>query len=66
MENNVVIDEKQASAYLGLAVQSLRNRRCRRQGPPYHKLGGRVVYRVADLEAYLDAHRIDPEAGQDG
>jgi hypothetical protein len=46
------LDERQAAQVLGLAVQSLRNRRCKRQGPPYVKIGGRVVYLLADLQGF--------------
>ena len=26
------------------------------EGPPFLKLGGRVVYRIADIEAFEEAH----------
>lgn len=56
------LSEREAAKFLGLAVQSLRNRRCKRQSPPYLKIGSRVVYLVRDLEEFQQAHRIDPEA----
>jgi hypothetical protein len=44
-------------------VQTLRNMRARREGPPYIKVGRRSVrYRENDLESYLNGRRIDPEA----
>jgi hypothetical protein len=58
---NVTVDERQAAKFLGIAVQSLRNRRCKRLGPPYHKIGSRVVYSLWDLDEFLKQHRIDPE-----
>lgn len=63
MENtqNLVVNEKQAAAYLGLAVQTLRNRRFLRKPPTYYKVGCAVRYRVRDLEAYLSSCRISPE-----
>lgn len=57
-----VLNDVKAAAFLGLGVQSLRNARCCRKGPPYIKLGRRIVYKLTDLEEYLDRHRIDPEA----
>ncbi len=60
-----VLNESGAAAFLGLARQSLANMRHRRVGPPYCKLGFRVVYRLADLESYLHVRRIDPEAGRE-
>ena len=57
-----VIKEAQAAEMLSRAVQTLRNDRHLRQGPPYIKLGRSIRYRVSDLMDYLDKHRIDPEA----
>ncbi len=56
------LNEAEAGRFLGLARQSLANLRCRGAGPPYHKLGSRVVYRISDLEKYLAQRRIDPVA----
>ncbi|MFZ5451385.1 MAG: helix-turn-helix domain-containing protein [Thermodesulfobacteriota bacterium] len=60
-QHGTTLDEKAAAKFLGLAVQSLRNRRSRRLGPPYVKIGGRVLYLLADLQDFLKKHRIDPE-----
>ena len=30
-------------------------------GPAYYKLGRKIVYRGFDLNAWVDANRIDPE-----
>ncbi len=60
MEKQVVFNDVQAARYLGLAPQSLRNLRHYRKGPPYCKLGRRVVYKIADLDQYLAERRIDP------
>lgn len=59
---NEVINETQAAEVLCRAVQTLRNDRHLRQGPPYFRLGRSIRYRVSDLMDYLDRHRIDPEA----
>ena len=59
-------NEIQAAAYLGVAVQTLRNWRHLRKGPPYVKLSpgprGRIVYLVEDLQNYLEQCRIDPHS----
>jgi len=62
MEINQALDDVKAAAFLGLAPQTLRNLRCRCAGPPYHKIGRRVVYLKQDLELYLRERRVDPEA----
>ena len=60
------LKETRAAEYLGLAVQTLRNWRHLQRGPVYYKISkgprGRVVYYLEDLKAYLEKHRIDPEA----
>lgn len=44
-----------AADYLGLSPRTLRAWRSRGEGPPTAILGGRIYYRVADLEEYIDA-----------
>ena len=39
-----------------LSPRTLENLRWKRKGPPYLKLGGRVVYRLDDVEAYERAN----------
>jgi hypothetical protein len=56
-----VVDEVGAAEILGRAVQTMRNDRHLRQGPPYLKLGRSVRYKLSDLFDYMEKHRIDPE-----
>lgn len=64
------LNEADAATYLGVSHFTLRQARARtwakpyRQpsGPAYLKLGRSVRYRLADLDAWLDAHRIDRRA----
>jgi predicted DNA-binding transcriptional regulator AlpA len=47
-----------AAAYLGIAPSTLAKMRLRGDGPPYYKVGPRVVvYRPSDLEDWLEANR---------
>ena len=64
MENDRVVNDKEAAAFLGLAPQTLRSARHYGRGPVYHKLGRRVVYKITDLQRYLAERRIDPEVGE--
>lgn len=54
--------EAEAASYLGISVSALRKSRMNGARdnhlppPPYVKLGRRVIYRTADLNAYLDAN----------
>ncbi|TLP55349.1 MerR family transcriptional regulator [Parasedimentitalea maritima] len=34
-------------------------------GPPYYKLGRKVIYRGFDLNAWAEANRVDPSKGGD-
>lgn len=43
-----------AALLLGLSARTLEKHRCFGTGPAYHKLGGRVVYALEDLQAWAD------------
>jgi predicted DNA-binding transcriptional regulator AlpA len=45
----------EAAQLLDLSPRTLEKHRCDGTGPIYHKLGGRVVYAVADLQAWIEA-----------
>lgn len=45
----------QAARLLDLSPRTLEKHRCEGTGPVYRKLGGRVVYSIADLEAWVEA-----------
>ena len=46
---------EEAARWLGLSGRTLEKHRCTGGGPAYRKIGGRVVYAVADLQAWVDA-----------
>ena len=51
-----LIDEKETAAILAVATTTLRNWRSLRQGPPFLKVGRRLVrYRRSDVAAFLMA-----------
>ncbi len=62
----MLVNEKKAAEYLGTSAATLRVLRCNgatkkgMQVPPYVKLGKAVRYDLADLEAYVQAHRVTP------
>ena len=45
----------EAARFVGLSIRTLEKHRIYGTGPRYSKLGGRVVYRVEDLQAWVDA-----------
>jgi len=56
----MLLDERDAAKYLGVSVSYLRKGRC--QGtlrhetppPPHVKIGGRVYYRISDLDKWIE------------
>jgi hypothetical protein len=48
---------EQAAARLGLAVGTLAKMRVSGEGPPFHKVGRRVMYSEPDLVAWINARR---------
>ncbi len=44
----------EAARFLSLSHRTLEKHRCYGTGPRYSKVGGRVVYAIADLQAWVD------------
>jgi predicted DNA-binding transcriptional regulator AlpA len=44
----------EAARFLGISGRTLEKHRTYGTGPSYRKLGGRVVYRVEDLQSWAD------------
>ena len=44
----------EAARFLSLSSRTLEKHRCFGTGPLYRKLGGRVVYTIADLQQWAD------------
>lgn len=57
-DHKTVLRTQAAARYLGLSQSTLAKMRLRGDGPPYLKLGPRVVaYDLGDLNAWLDSRR---------
>ena len=52
------LNEQALADRLGLSVRTLQRWRWKGKGPAYLKLGGRVVYRLEDVEAWELANRV--------
>jgi predicted DNA-binding transcriptional regulator AlpA len=48
------VDVTAAAAYLGRSRSWLDKERAAGRGPRFLKVGGRIAYRIADLDEYLD------------
>lgn len=44
----------EAARFVGLSGRTLEKHRCYGTGPRYSKIGGRVVYKLDDLQAWVD------------
>jgi hypothetical protein len=52
-----MLDSRQASEYLRLAVQTLAKYRVEGNGPVFYKVGRQVLYDRTDLDAFLSTKR---------
>jgi len=57
-----LLDGKGVAEQYGLPEPTLRTMRVRGGGIPFLKVGARCLYRVEDIEAWLDARRFDSTA----
>ncbi|MCK1595576.1 helix-turn-helix domain-containing protein [Bradyrhizobium sp. 164] len=51
---------KSAAAYIGMTEGTMAKWRCAGTGPAYIRIGGRILYKEADLDAFRDACRVVP------
>ena len=52
-----LLNTHEAATYCGSSASTFEKLRLTGGGPVYSKIGRRVVYRLADLDAWLDARR---------
>jgi predicted DNA-binding transcriptional regulator AlpA len=57
------ITEEELSRMTTLSRSGLQAMRARGEGPPYARLGHRIVYRLADVECWIDARTQRVENG---
>lgn len=63
-KRTAVLNEKDTAMYIGMSVSWLRQTRMNGQlkgrtpGPPFIKIGRSVRYYIADLDAWLEEHRV--------
>lgn len=50
-----LVPAEEAAAYIGLKPQTLAKMRVKGTSPPFHKIGSRVLYNVAELDAWIAA-----------
>ena len=60
----IALDEVPPALRWGMSPRTLEDWRWRKKGPRYLKIGGRVMYRLEDIEAYETAQARDAGAAQ--
>ena len=50
----------EAATYLGISRSTLARWAMLREGPRYHKIGGKALYKLADLNQYIDSQVVEP------
>lgn len=58
------LTERDASLYDGFSVDWHRKARREGFGPAFIRCGRTIRYRAADLDAWIDAHRVEPRANK--
>ena len=59
-----MLDERQTALYIGMSRSFLRKARCeglvgnRTPGPPFHRVGRKILYDIVELDAWLAKHRV--------
>jgi predicted DNA-binding transcriptional regulator AlpA len=64
MTDSDVLNERQAASVLGCSVALTRKWRLYGAGPSYLKIGRLVRYRQADIDSFLEAHRVETAGGR--
>jgi excisionase family DNA binding protein len=55
---SAVLSPREAARYIGVAQATLAKMRCWGGSPPYYKLGRKVAYERATLDAWLTERRV--------
>ena len=57
----ITANTQQIAERLGISVRTLENWRLVGSGPPYHKLGSRVLYDIATVDRWFEDQKSDPQ-----
>lgn len=55
-----LLNRRDAAVYLGVSASTLARWAMLRVGPSFHKLGGRVLYRISDLDQFIAQCAVVP------
>ncbi len=61
-----LLTTKEAAQILRTSVRSLAvARSCRRDSPPFIRIGRKVLYSADDIAAWIEARRVDPRVARE-
>jgi len=60
LDDAELLDEREASKELRIAIKTLQGWRGRQIGPRYFRISNRIRYRRADLRAFLEGCAVEP------
>jgi len=58
--NKKLVGNDEAAQYIGISKTTLPRWRWAGCGPAYLKIGKRILYRLEDLDAFLEGSRVSP------
>lgn len=59
MTNSYLLTPIEAAAHLRMQEVTLKIWRRNKQGPAYYKLGRSIKYKLEDLDAFIEAQKVD-------
>ena len=59
-ERPTMMNEEQAAKYIGLSKRTLQAYRFKQKPPTFVKMGKSVRYLKDDLDAFIEANRVEP------
>lgn len=60
IDDKDMLKEKQAGKIMNVSDSTMQKHRHQGRGCPYYKIGRAVRYKMEDIQAYLEKHRITP------
>lgn len=62
--NDRGMSHKETAEYIGVSISELYNMRSRGEGPAYFKLKAKVIYRLKDINEWIEKRLVLPKRDQ--
>jgi len=57
-QHKTFMTTKEVARYLSMSTSLLEKLRCKKEGAPYYKPTGKVLYKKSDVDAWLESNRM--------